>query len=299
MDPREPHADACRQRQRRAERSRLAVETVSVHARAHGLAVEEPVVLNDLFSLMVHLRPSPVVARIATCMPRLRIPIEEWLGREIDVTSYLVRQGAPVVGPSAELPPGPHTVDGLTFSYWTYVQPVPDRTPTAADCAAMLVDLHVALRWYPGKLPLVGSGDISRGLELLDRAGGILDEADLALLHATAERLHGFMASPADDWQPLHGDAHPGNVIATRTGLLWIDFEDVCRGPIEWDLASIMDAGAASLHHRPDPDVLAHCRKLRALQIALCLTVYHDEFGDLDGWDDGIRSMLATLASPC
>ena len=63
--------------------------------------------LNDLFSLMVRLKPAPVVAQVATCMPKLRTPIEGWLEREIAVTTYLAEQGAPVVGPSQELPPGP------------------------------------------------------------------------------------------------------------------------------------------------------------------------------------------------
>jgi len=36
---------------------------------------------------------------------------------------------------------------------------------------------------------------------------------------------------------------------------------------------------------------------LRALQVALCLIAFYDEFGDLDGWDEGIQGMLETLAS--
>jgi hypothetical protein len=49
--------------------------------------------LADLFSLMVHLRPAPVVARVATCMPRLQTPIADWLEREIAVTEYLSGRG--------------------------------------------------------------------------------------------------------------------------------------------------------------------------------------------------------------
>ena len=82
--------------------------------------------LNDLFSLMVHLKPAPVVARVATCMPKLRTPIEGWLEREIAVTTYLAEQGAPVVVPSRELPPGPHERDGFPISFWTYVESDPD-----------------------------------------------------------------------------------------------------------------------------------------------------------------------------
>ena len=79
---------------------------------------------------------------VATCMPKLRTPIEGWLEREIAVTTYLAEQGAPVVGPSRELPPGPHERGGFPISFWTYVEPDPDRTPTTDDCSAMLVDLH-------------------------------------------------------------------------------------------------------------------------------------------------------------
>ena len=77
------------------------------YARENGLRVEEPTVLNDLFSLMVHLKPAPVVARVATCMPKLRTPIEGWLEREIAVTTYLAEQGAPVVGPQRNCRPAP------------------------------------------------------------------------------------------------------------------------------------------------------------------------------------------------
>jgi hypothetical protein len=96
----------------REERSRQAVAAAVGLARELGLRVEEPVVLADLFSLMVRLRPAPVVARVATCMSRPRSPIEDWLRLEIDVTTFLAAQGAPVVAPSRELPPGPHSVGG-------------------------------------------------------------------------------------------------------------------------------------------------------------------------------------------
>jgi hypothetical protein len=288
-----------KQRRRlREERSQRAVAAAVALARENGLRVEEPTVLNDLFSLMVHLRPAPVVARVATCMPKLRTPIADWLGLEIAVTSFLSEQGAPVVAPSRELLPGPHEYDGFAISFWTYVRPDPDRTPTADDCSAMLVDLHAVLRSYPGELPMLGANDIARGLEALDRADDVLSDADVGQLRAAAERLRPFWEAPGGDLQPLHGDAHPGNLIATREGgLVWIDFEDVCRGPVEWDLATMMDVDAVAAHHRPDPEVLARCTELRALQVALCLVAFHDDFGDIEGWDEGIRSMLGMLAS--
>lgn len=35
----------------------------------------------------------------------------------------------------------------------------------------------------------------------------------------------------------LHGEPHPGNVLATADGLLFVGFETCCRGPVEFDLA--------------------------------------------------------------
>ncbi|SFP87431.1 Phosphotransferase enzyme family protein [Amycolatopsis arida] len=163
----------------------------------------------------------------------------------------------------------------------------------------MLPDLHAALRTYPGELPLVAGHDIRRGMELLAASGEreFLSAAEVDLLHASAERLAPFLAAPGGDVRPLHGDAHPGNLVATRAGLVWIDFEDVCRGPMEWDLASMMDAGAEVRHLDPDPELLARCRQLRALQVALALTTFYDDFGDTEGWDPGLRHFLTTLAT--
>jgi Ser/Thr protein kinase RdoA (MazF antagonist) len=36
----------------------------------------------------------------------------------------------------------------------------------------------------------------------------------------------------------VHGEPHPDNVLSTTTGLLFIDLETCCRGPVEFDLAA-------------------------------------------------------------
>lgn len=187
--------------------------------------------------------------------------------------------------------PGPHEHDGFWVSFWTYVEADQDRILTTSDCSAMLLDLHEALRSYPGELPLLGADDIPRGLELLGQTDEVLSEDDAELLCASAERLRSRWQTPREDAQPLHGDAHLGNLSATRRGeMVWIDFEDVCLGPVEWDLATMMDESAVAKY--PDPELLVRCTELRAL----CLIVFSDDFGDMEGWDEGIRSMLNMLA---
>jgi hypothetical protein len=41
-------------------------------AEAHGLRVTDPVILRDQLNVIVHLRPAPVVARVAGTIARVR-----------------------------------------------------------------------------------------------------------------------------------------------------------------------------------------------------------------------------------
>lgn len=277
---------------RREQMQQRAVDT----ARYHGLRVNEPVVLHDLFSVRVHLRPAPVVARVPTWIGRLRPSHGETLARELDVAAFLAAEGAPVVAPSPELPAGPHDAGDLSVSYWTYVAADPQRAATAADCGAMLVDLHTALDRYPGTLPQLVPAviDHRRWLGLIDDHDHT-DLTDHRQLLRAVERLEPWLTEAQQSTHVLHGDAHPGNLIATRDGPLWTDFEEVCRGPVEWDIATIGDPSVSALHHRPDPRRLDRCGQLRALQVALCLMALRDTFGDIPGWDEGIRDCLNRL----
>jgi len=61
--------------------------------------------------------------------------------------------------------------------------------------------------------------------------------------------------------QLLHGEPHPGNLLTTKNGLLFIDLETCCRGPVEFDLAHAPEAVS---EHYPgvNHDVLRACRVL-------------------------------------
>jgi Ser/Thr protein kinase RdoA (MazF antagonist) len=45
--------------------------------------------------------------------------------------------------------------------------------------------------------------------------------------------------------QALHGDVSLSNLLPTGRGLLWNDLEDVCCGPVEWDLAGLVSSARA------------------------------------------------------
>jgi hypothetical protein len=177
--------------------------------------------------------------------------------REVEVGRFLAEAGAPVGPPWRD--PGPHDALGLEVSLWQWLDPAPgaERVATAV-LGPLLKELHDALGGYEAALPvLVGA--------LTDIAGALLVSDD-AVLHEAAERL----VPLALTWprRPVHGDAHAGNVLATRSGHRWVDFEDVCLGPVEWDLAS---AGLTGTHADAYPGHVDHerleqCRDLRSLQ---------------------------------
>jgi Ser/Thr protein kinase RdoA (MazF antagonist) len=61
--------------------------------------------------------------------------------------------------------------------------------------------------------------------------------------------------------QLLHGEPHPGNVLGTKTGLLFIDLETCCRGPVEFDPAHVPE-DVSKRYAGADADLLGECRVL-------------------------------------
>jgi hypothetical protein len=229
-------------------------------AEVLGLPTEQPEVIAEGYSVRVRLQPAPVVTRVVTDGRTLRPDPLPWLEREVAVGQYLATTDVPVVAPW--LDPGPYVVRGLEVSLWCWADHE-EGTVAAATFGAMLGDLHAALASYDADLPpLVGP--------LTDIATA-LTASDDPVLH----RLAAELVPEALDWprRPLHGDAHTGNVLLTPDGPRWTDFEDVCAGPPEWDLASMtLTEEAIAAYPGPlDRDRLARCRDLRRLQILASL----------------------------
>jgi phosphotransferase family enzyme len=292
-DPVAPAAPIDPRAGRRADMTRRAVAAAVAVARDHGLRVDEPVVLADLFSVQVHLAPTPVVAGVSTWTASIRPDITPSLARKVAVTDHLEAVGVSVVGNARELPPGPHERDGLAMTFTAWAPPDADRTPDVADCLAMLPDLHAGLATYPGELPLLGAvySDISHGLAALERHADALTPEERDRLLAAYERVAPFAADPGET-AVLHGDVHPGNLHATGGELRWIDFEDVCRGPVGYDLALLRWMDPTAGDGWAAPEQLALCSDLRAVYLALCLFAFRDVFGDDPQWDGHIRWFL-------
>lgn len=215
--------------------ARVVAAAVAVAAE-HGLRTAEPVILAARSNVLVHLRPAPVVARVAFTTSLLRPDARSWFEREIALAGFLAGKGAAAVPPADELPPGPHERDGLPVTFWRHVEPDPDRQPTAEEAGRALRDLHEALRDFPGELPRLVCHQVEVP-RLLDGLEGTLAPDDLSRLRDVHQRLAETLLDPRRPVQALHGDAHVRNILPTPDRLLWNDFEDTGSGPIEWDLA--------------------------------------------------------------
>lgn len=170
----------------------------------------------------------------------------EALERELAFAAAAAAAGAPVVPP---VEPAPFEHDGRLITLWRHVE---HRRPEADDAPAIgrsLRALHDA----------VAGGDFAlERFDRLDEAAAKLatlapDDAasseDLALMASALDAARQRLAALDAPERPIHGDAHFGNVLMTEAGPLWIDLENVCSGPAEYDLTCL--AWRGEVHGRP------------------------------------------------
>ncbi|TFV54238.1 phosphotransferase [Mycobacterium sp. PS03-16] len=275
-----------------AERSRRAVAAAVAAAGELGLRSEDPVVLHDVFSVVVHLAPHPVVARVPLVLTGDLDPARQAARqqRELDVVAWLHEQGVPVVPPSDLVPRMPVRRDGFPMTFWELAELADDHEPYRGVDISWSALLHARLADYPGELPFLApfNHGLPAMLEALDRVD-LVTAADVSRARSEFRALRTVLADeaafasafPGVGVQPVQGDAPSHNVIRTTSGIRFSDFEDVTRGPVEWDLA-MMGAEAvaayddAAVRHglrRTDAEVQRLMDAARRLQLIGCLTL--------------------------
>jgi aminoglycoside phosphotransferase (APT) family kinase protein len=233
--------------------ARRAVAAAISTASALDLAVDDAVVLNDSNRLVARLLPCDVVARVSPM---------GWFGaaREVELVRRLADEtDAPVAGLDPRVEPCLHERDGFEIAMWTYFDPVPSNELAPADYTDALERLHGALRQVDVSAPHFTDrlAEIRRWLADRDFTPELTDE-DRELLADRIANPGPFLDGGAAE-QLLHGEPHPGNVIDTKNGPLFFDFENCARGPVEFDLAWVPRVVSEG-YRGADHDLIAECR---------------------------------------
>lgn len=229
---------------------------------AYGVDASAPALLQETNNTVVWLRPSPVVAKVATrADAKLDVVLEHAVGKE------LAALGAETVAPSPDAEPVEHAATGFVVTLWERLEGVAAEVPDRL-VSRSLAALHAALAKTRTKLPSFRS-------ELLRARVALDDDAFMAALapgdrsylrsvyDAGLEQLEGLDL----DRQRLHGEPHDGNRLLTAHGLRWLDFESCCVGPLEWDLA-FQSAEVSAAFPDVDGDLLRRLSRLNSARVA-------------------------------
>lgn len=279
-------------------RTERAVAAATDAGRALGLRVAEPRVLYDVFSVIVHLAPAPVVVRVPTVLPPARIDdldaVSAQQARELAVTGWLSDRGHPVVRPSPLVAPEPVQREGFSMTFWEYVPEIAVEESDLSRRVAQTAHLHAALRDYrdpSGELDFWApyGAYIPDGLAALETLPDIVARTDVERAQREWAVVGEVLTSrsafekrfPAAGVQPIHGDAPFHNMLTTPAGELWSDFELVTLGAVESDLSMVgedvlpaYDDAARELGLRPlDPAIRRITDTAAHLAVVACLAM--------------------------
>jgi hypothetical protein len=237
-----------------------AVAAAMSTASSLDLTADDAIVLHDSNKLTLRLLPCDVLARVA--------PAAHQVAQfEVELALRLAEAGCPVAALEPRVDPRVYERDGFVLTLWTYYEPAA-RELSPADYASALERLHAGLRQLDIPAPHF-TDRVEQAQQLVasrDRTPA-LAHADRELLGDTLRSLRRVIGGHDGAEQLLHGEPHPGNVLTTKTGLLFIDLETCCRGPVEFDLAHAPEEVS---EHYPgiNRDLLRDCRILVLAMIA-------------------------------
>jgi thiamine kinase-like enzyme len=264
---------------------RRAVVAAMSTASALDLAVDDAIVVHNSNKLTVRLLPCDVLARVA--------PVAHQVAQfEVELAELLAETESPVAALEPRVEPLVYERDGFVVTLWTYYEPVTPREVSPEDYANALHQLHAGMRKLDVTTPhftdrvawaqqLVASRDHTPALA----------DADRELLSNTLGRLSRAIGDRRAAEQLLHGEPHPSNVLTTKNGLLFVDLETCCRGPVEFDLAHVPEE-VSERYPDPDQGLLRECRILVLAMVAAWRWEPSDQ---LPNGHRAARELLSTL----
>jgi hypothetical protein len=246
-----------------------AVAAAMSTASSLDLTVDDAIVLHDSNRLTLRLLPCDVLAQVA--------PAAHQVAQfEIELAQRLAESGSPVAALEPRVEPRVHERDGFVVTLWTYYEPVTRGEVSPADYANALERLHAGMRKVDVPTPHF-TDRVEEAQQLVasrDHTPALAD-ADRELLGNTLRSLRRVICERGGAEQVLHGEPHPGNLLTTTNGLLFIDLETCCRGPVEFDLAHAPEEVG---EHYPgvDQELLRDCRIL----VLAMITTWRWDRGD-------------------
>ncbi len=242
-------------------------------ASALGLTVNDAIVVHDSNRLAVRLLPCDVLARVAPAA-------HQAAQLEVELARRLAGTQSPVGALEPRAEPRAYERDGFVVTLWTYYNPVTPREVWPADYADALERLHAGMGKLDVKTPhFTDRVDEAQQLVESRNLTPELAAADRELLLSTLRTRRQAIGDRGAAGQLLHGEPHPGNVLSTKTGLLFIDLETCCRGPVEFDLAHVPE-DVSERYADADEELLSQCRVLVLAMVAAWRWDPGDQFPD-------------------
>ena len=273
-----------------AAETRRAVAAAMSTAAELDLAVDDAIVLSDSNRLVIRLTPCDIVARVT---PMTHFASAE---QEVELVRRLAQMDSPVAPLDPRVEPRVFVHDGFKIAMWAYFEPVQPRMLPPAEYGRTLAHLHAGLRQIEGTTPHFMDRVAATQRDVASRdVTPDLPETDRALLADTLHDLGRSIVNRRGPEQLLHGEPHPFNILNTKNGPLFIDFENAARGPVEYDLAWV-PSQASQRYPDADQDLVGECRGVVLAIVAAHRWSLNDQHPS--GRESGVAFLRALREGP-
>ena len=228
----------------------------------NGFEWSPPRELQSTNALVLHIEPVGVVVKVG-----------QWPDSQPGMLrEHAVCKEMSAVGVAAPRPLGePFTggANGMVATLWAYLESTQVSSADAGEVSDSLEQAHRALQRTATSVP-----DYRHWLDLF--AASLFDDDEMSNLDVEGRNdlrtayneLRARLDSYPSSTFRLHGDPHLGNFLRVSNDLVLIDFETVCTGPPEWDLASL-DPSVAHLYSTTiDEELLGLLRIMNNVRVA-------------------------------
>ncbi|MCB0037386.1 MAG: phosphotransferase, partial [Anaerolineales bacterium] len=216
------------------QRAIRVVQSAAFHLGLHTTAAA---VLHNSDRIAVRLLPGDVLVRIAPHTWEADFQFE------VEVACALAETDCPIGELEPRVEPRAYVRDAFAFTFWKYYEHTGDVMPTAY--ADALMRMHAGLRQIRLAAPHI-TERISAWAEEVNTHEQTpdLSNSDREMLRSTFRDVQNKLSHHRTSDQLLHGEPHPGNLLNTHSGPLFIDLQTCQYGPIEYDIAFMPEEAA-------------------------------------------------------